>query len=163
MSPALADLEMILRQLVAEHEKLLAQLQRQLDAMRALDLAGMQAASRLQEATRMRIASLESRRRLLAGRLAGSLRSTVPPTLAQLAEAHPQRRAVLLALRQDLTALIEQVRLRAAVAAKLAAGVLGYLNTVVRVLAGAVEQSGTYTKQGIPRVTARIGAMEAVG
>lgn len=163
MSRTLADLEVILRQLIAEHEKLLAQLQTQQDAMRALDLAGMEAASRLQEATRMRIAALEARRRMLAGQLGVSLRSTVPPTLAQLAEAHPQRRTVLLALRERLTALIEQVRVRAAVASKLAAGVLGHLNTVVRVLAGAMEQSGTYTKQGIPRVTARIGAMEAVG
>ena len=40
---------------------------------------------------------------------------------------------------------------------------LGHLNTVVRLLAGAVERAGVYTKDGIPRVASRIGIMEAVG
>jgi hypothetical protein len=41
--------------------------------------------------------------------------------------------------------------------------VLGHLNTAMRLFAGAVGQSGTYTKNGVPRVSARIGVMEAVG
>ena len=48
-------------------------------------------------------------------------------------------------------------------AGRLASAVLGHLNTVVRLLAGAVEKAGLYTKQGIPQVSARIGVMEAVG
>jgi hypothetical protein len=45
----------------------------------------------------------------------------------------------------------------------LAGAVLGHLNTVVRLIAGAVEQAGVYTKQGVPQVSARIGVIEAVG
>jgi hypothetical protein len=37
------------------------------------------------------------------------------------------------------------------------------LNTVVRLLAGAVEKAGLYTKHGVPQVSSRIGVMEAVG
>jgi len=32
----------------------------------------------------------------------------------------------------------------------------------VRLLAGSVEQAGLYTKHGVPKVSARIGMMEAV-
>jgi hypothetical protein len=37
------------------------------------------------------------------------------------------------------------------------------LNTVVRLIAGAVEQAGVYTKTGSPKVSGRIGVLEAVG
>jgi hypothetical protein len=52
---------------------------------------------------------------------------------------------------------------RTKVSGKVAGAVLGHLNTVVRLLAGAVERAGVYTKDGIPRVSGRIGIMEAVG
>ena len=52
---------------------------------------------------------------------------------------------------------------RSFVANKVASAVLGHLNTIVRLLAGAVERAGVYTKHGVPKVSARIGAMEAVG
>ena len=45
----------------------------------------------------------------------------------------------------------------------LAGAVLGHLNTVVRLIAGAVERAGIYTKSGVPQVSNRIGVMEAVG
>jgi hypothetical protein len=41
--------------------------------------------------------------------------------------------------------------------------VLGHLNVAVRALSGAVQQAGVYTKTGLPKVSGRIGAMEAVG
>ena len=40
---------------------------------------------------------------------------------------------------------------------------LGHLNTVVRLIAGAVERAGVYTKTGAPQMSNRIGVMEAVG
>jgi hypothetical protein len=70
---------------------------------------------------------------------------------------------VLLGLRDELRSVIEQIQRRTHVAGRLAAAVLGHLNTVVRVLAGAVEQAGVYTKHGTPHVATRIGVMEAVG
>jgi hypothetical protein len=70
---------------------------------------------------------------------------------------------MLLKLRAELKDVINRVQARTHVAGKLASAVVGHLNTVVRLLAGAVEKAGLYTKQGIPQVSSRIGVMEAVG
>jgi hypothetical protein len=69
----------------------------------------------------------------------------------------------LLGKRDVLRTLAGDVALRANVANKLAGAVLGHLNTAVRAIAGAVKNAGVYTKSGAPRVTGRIGVIEAVG
>jgi hypothetical protein len=158
----LLDLEAILQQLVAEHGKLLRHVEAYQAAMRAVDLKAMDAAGNLQEATRLRINGLESRRRLLTQQIARLLRVDGDLTLTRLAELQPARRAALLKLRDELRSVMTQVAARSHVAGKLAGAVLGHLNTVVRLLAGAVEQAGVYTKHGVPQVSARIGVMEAV-
>ena len=84
-------------------------------------------------------------------------------TLAQIAAAHPQAGPKLLGQRDELKKLIKQISDRTHVAGRLASAVLGHLNTAMRLFAGAVGQSGTYTKHGTPKVAARIGVMEAVG
>ena len=160
----LPDLEAVLQLLVAEHGKLLAHLDLQQAAMKAFDLKSMDTAAKLQEAARLRIASLETRRRGLVLQIARLSRLQESDlTVSKLAELYPQRGPQLVKLRDDLKALIHQISVRTTVSGKLAGAVAGHLNTVVRLLAGAVEQAGTYTKNGIPRVSARIGVMEAVG
>jgi len=69
----------------------------------------------------------------------------------------------LLQLRDQLRAIMREIADRAVVAGRLAQAVLGHLNTAMRLFADAVGQAGTYTKYGVPRVSARIGVMEAVG
>jgi len=78
-------------------------------------------------------------------------------------ELQPASRNSLLKLRDELRDLAARITARTHVAGRLAGAVLGHLNTVVRLLAGAVEKTGVYTKQGVPRVSSRIGVMEAVG
>jgi len=162
MSRQLAELEMVLEHLIAEHEKLLRQLESQQAAMKNLDVRAMEAAADLQEGARLRIASLETRRRSLVGQLATGLRLSSPATIAALAEAMPQAKGRLLTARERLRGLMSQIALRAQVAGRLAGAVLGQLNTVVRLVAGAAEQAGLYTKQGVPQVSSRIGMLEAV-
>jgi chromosome segregation ATPase len=162
MSQQLSELENLLRQLVGEHDKLLKQLEAQQAAMKKLDLKAMAEVCDQQEAVRMRIAALETRRRLLVQQLAAALRIPQPATIMKLAEASPQARSRLLELRSQLKASMEQISARAQIAGKVAGAVLGHLNTAVRLLAGAVEQAGLYTKQGVPQVSGRIGVMEAV-
>lgn len=167
MSRQLAELETTVQMLIAEHEKLLKQLDTQQEAMKRLDARAMEDAAGLAESTRLRIVNLESRRKTLTTYLALSLRLDAGATLGRLAEALPPAHAGakkrLIAMRQQLRELIGQVSTRSQVAGKLATGVLGHLNTVVRLLSGAVEQAGLYTKQGTPRVSSRIGMLEAVG
>ena len=163
MSRQLAELETVLIQLIAEHEKLLRQLDTQQAAMKKLDVRAIEEAADQQETTRLRLAALETRRRAIVAQLAISLRIVGPATMIAIADAAPQARGRLLELRNRLKAVMAQIASRAHVVSRLAGAVLGHLNTMVRLVAGAVEQAGLYTKHGVPQVSARIGVMEAVG
>jgi hypothetical protein len=163
MSRQIDELESILRQLIEEHRKLLKHMDAQQAAMRSFDLAGLDQITNVQESSRLRIATLETRRRTLTTQVARGLNIAGELSLTKLAQLHPQRMRELMRLRDELKEVIGQISTRTHVAGRLAGAVLGHLNTAVRLLAGAVEQAGLYTKQGIPRVSARIGMMEAVG
>lgn len=163
MSRQLLELENVLQLLVEEHKRLMTHVQAQQLAMKALALDAMQDAMHRQESSRMRITALDQRRRLLAQQLAKLARVSGELTIPQLAAAFPQSGPKLLALRTELKSLIQQIADRTHVAGRLASAVLGHLNTAMRLFAGAVGQAGTYTKHGVPKVTARIGVMEAVG
>jgi hypothetical protein len=163
MSRQVSELEALLQQLIDEHQKLLAHVDNHQRAMKTFDLKAMDDVVRLQEAARIRIANLEAKRRNLIVTIARAHRMTQVPTLPDIAAMYPPNAAALLRLREELKAVIGQVQARTHVAGRLASAVVGHLNTVVRLLAGAVETAGLYTKQGIPRVSSRIGVMEAVG
>jgi len=159
----LAELETALQQLVAEHRKLLGFVEAQYAAMRAMDLAALGVAANAQEACRLRIATLEAKRRGIVQLLTRGAKLDGPVTLTKLTTLFPQRRDALLQLRDELKSVATAISTRTKVAGKVAAAVLGHLNTVVRLLAGAVERAGVYTKDGVPQVSRRIGVMEAVG
>jgi hypothetical protein len=163
MSRQVSDLTAVLAQLIAEHRKLLAQLEIQHTAMKKLDLKAMDDAIHQQEAIRLRIAGIEARRRLAMQQINASTRQTGDITLKRLAELLPPHAPQLLALRQELLELIEKIRQRTYLASKLSGAVLGHLNTVVRLMARAVERAGIYTRDGIPQMKTRIGVMDAVG
>ncbi|HEV8292394.1 MAG TPA: flagellar export chaperone FlgN [Tepidisphaeraceae bacterium] len=163
MQREVAQLQVILQQLIAEHEKLLAHLLNQQAAMKKLDLAAIDQLTGLQDATRMRIATLDGKRKTLVNQLAAMLKLSSTPTLKRLAEAIPQNKETLLNLREQLKVKVNEVATRSTIAGRVAGALLGHLNTVVRLLAGAVEQAGIYTKQGTPQVSTRIGVIEAVG
>lgn len=163
MSRLLPELEGVLRALADEHRRLLASVEAQQVAMKAFDLKAMDDARNQQEASRLRVATLEAKRRVVVAHVAKGLKLDGKVTLTRLAELHPPRREALLALRDEIKQLAETIAARTHVAGRLAGAVLGHLNTVVRLLAGAVEKAGLYTKHGVPRVSTRIGVMEAVG
>jgi hypothetical protein len=169
MSRQLAELEHVLGLMVVEHRKLLEQVQAQHLAMRAMQAEQMQNITALQESTRLRIATLDAKRRQLAVQIGKLIRlpengaGTVEPTLAQLSQAFPARAVPLRRLRDELRTLVAAIQSRTTIGARLAGAVLGHLNTAVRLIAGAVEHAGVYTKHGTPRVAARIGAIEAIG
>jgi hypothetical protein len=164
MSRLLPELENVLQSLVAEHRRLLAHLETQQAAMKAFDLKTLDESRNQQEACRLRVATLENKRRAVVVLIGKTLRvDDQTLTLTRLTELQPARRDALLKLRDELRDLAARITARTHVAGRLAGAVLGHLNTVVRLLAGAVEKTGVYTKQGIPRVSSRIGVMEAVG
>lgn len=163
MSRQVFELETVLQQLIDEHAKLLAHLEVHQAAMKKFDLKSMDDMVTLQEGSRLRIATLENKRRTLIATIARAHRMTQMPTLTDIAHMFPPSAPKLMKLRDQLKGIIAQIQVRTTVAGKLASAVLGHLNTVVRLLAGAVEKAGLYTKQGVPQVSSRIGVMEAVG
>jgi hypothetical protein len=163
MSRLVLDLENVLQLLIEEHKRMLAHVAAQQTAMKALQLEAMQEAAQRQEASRLRIASLETRRKTLVIQIAKASRLSANITLKDLAAHFPQNAGALLAAREELKRLMQQVADRTHIAGRLAAAVLGHLNTAMRLFAGAVGQNGTYTKTGAPRVAQRIGVMDAVG
>jgi hypothetical protein len=163
MQRQLADLESTLTMLIAEHRKLLTFTDAQQAAMRAVDLPALDAAVSGQEACRLRIATLETKRRGIVALLTKGQRLEQPVTLTKLAKLYPHKSNMLLMLRDELRDVATAISNRTKVSSRLAGAVLGHLNTVVRLLAGAVERAGVYTKAGVPRVASRIGVMEAVG
>lgn len=159
----IADLELLLTQQIAEHRKLLAFCDAQQTAMKAFDFKVMEDLTHLTEACRMRIATAENKRKTLTLLINKALKLPNDAKLPQIADAVPQFKASLTRLRDELKDVMAQIQKRNFVAGKVAGAVLGHLNTVVRLIAGAVEKAGLYTKQGVPKVSARIGVMEAVG
>lgn len=157
------DLESLLDQLIVEHRKLLSAVQQHAGAMKAMNLPQMDAAARQQDGCRARIAQAEARRRGVVQQIARHHKLLQEPTLQEIAGLYPLAAATLIGKRDVLRALAGEVALRANVTGKLAAAVLGHLNTAVRAIAGAVQQAGVYTKTGLPKVSGRIGALEAVG
>ena len=163
MSSQVSELETLLRQMIADHHRLLSLVEKHAAAMKVFDLKAMAEQGRQQEALRMRIATAEVRRRLLVQQIARGANMQGEPTLRKLVAQFPQRAEALLALRAELKEVVETTASRTKISGKVASAVLGHLNTVVRLLTGAAERAGLYTKQGIPRASGRIGMMERVG
>lgn len=149
--------------LIEEHRRLLTHIDAQQNAMKKLQLEVMEDAGHRQEASRLRITGLDDRRKFLVQQIAKLARVQGTMTLAQIAAANPQIGTKLIALRDELKSLVRQISERTHIAGRLASAVLGHLNTAMRLFAGAVGQAGVYTKHGTPRVSSRIGVMEAVG
>jgi FlgN protein len=163
MSRHISDLQAILSQLAGEHRKLFDQLESQHAAMKKFDLTAIADSITRSESTRLRINDLESRRRNLMRQITITLKLPAEPKLTRLAELFPPQADGLLKVRRELRDLATKISRRSQGSSRLATAVLGHLNTVVRLLAGAVERSGLYSKQGIPRVVSRVGVMDAVG
>jgi hypothetical protein len=163
MSRHITDLVSILLQSIAEHRRMLEHLELQHAAMKKFDLGAMADLMPRQELTRLRLGELENKRRALMRQITATLKLPEEPRLTRLAELVPQHAAALLKARTELRELAAKIAQRSQGSGRLASAVLGHLNTVVRLLAGAVQRAGLYTRQGIPRVGSRLGVMDAVG
>jgi hypothetical protein len=80
-----------------------------------------------------------------------------------LAVLFPNQAPLLLAAREELRDVIAKISLRSRMSSKLTGAVLGHLNTVGRLISGAMQRAGVYTKQGVRQMSGRIGVMDAVG
>src|SRR4051794_11581392 len=118
MSRLFTDLESLLQQQIAQHQKLLICMDAHQAAMKRMDLPAMDEAAKQQEAVRLRIAGLETRRRSVVTQLAMLMRLEGQPTISQLAESAPQFKPKLLPLRDQLRDLIQKASVRATIAGR---------------------------------------------
>ena len=121
MPPQVSELEILLGQLVAEHRRLLAHVERHAEAMKKIDLPVMEDSGRQQEACRLRINAMEQRRRLLVQQISRAANQPGELTLPLLAGMFPAKAASLLKLRAELKAVAEQIAHRTRVAGTVAA------------------------------------------
>ena len=163
MSRQVLEIESVMQQLIDEHRKVIAQMSKQHDAMKRFAVREMEDIAQLQESTRLRIVKLELQRRTLMHQIVKLYKLTRSPTVSELAEMFPPRRESLCNVRDELRAVMMEVKQKSQIAGRVAGSVLGHLNTVVRLLAGVVEKAGTYTRFGVPRVASRISSIEAIG
>ncbi|MDB5294371.1 MAG: hypothetical protein JWO31_354 [Phycisphaerales bacterium] len=164
--PSLPELDRLadcLAGLVADHRRLLDLVGRQAAAMRTMDAAAIDDLVARQEDCRTSIARAEARRRVVVAAIARAVKLPADPTLTRLAATFPGHRTKLLAARDELRALAAEIKQRTAVSGRVAQSLLGHLNTAVRLIAGAVERGGVYTRNGTPKLTRRMGSIEAVG
>jgi len=163
MSRLAQELELLLDQMIVEHRKLLQYVDLHQSAMKQMDLAAMEQSRSQQEACRLRIKGIDSRRKSAVQQLMKLHKLAAEPTLSQIAELYPALSTSLIAKRDTLRRIAGDLALRTNVSGKLAGAVLGHLNTAVKFIASAVQNAGVYTKTGIHKVAPRIGALEAVG
>ncbi|RYG85357.1 hypothetical protein EON77_05720, partial [bacterium] len=144
--PLIAQLELILRQLVVEHRGLLAALEAHEAALRSCAVEKIERASRDQDAARQKIAAVESRRRQIAHQLARQHRSLKPMTVALLGDLYPDRKASLVAIRAELAEIAARIQQKSSLIARVAQTVLGHVNATLRLVAVAAGGgAATYT------------------
>jgi hypothetical protein len=161
MAPLQSQLEMVLRQMLVEHRVLLQRIEAHEQALRAHQPDAIERAARDVEQTRQRIALLEARRRVVTQQLVPRFKQE-QPTLARLAELFPDRKLILLQIRDELRSIALQIQEKTALLAKVASGVLGHLNHTVRIIARAANGPSTYTRTGAAPLPQRVGVLEAV-
>lgn len=160
--PLLSQLELVLRQLVAQHRVLLEAITAHEAALRSCDLARIERATFEQDQARQKIAQVESKRRMITLQLARQLKHVKPPTLAQLAEAYPDRKTFLLQVRTDLGSIAATIQMKSQLIARIAQSVLGHVNATLRLVAHATGGPGVYTRNGTTTMPMRIGVLNAV-
>lgn len=162
MSPTIVELEKLLAVLVNEHRTLSAAADVYQKALRTFDLEQINAGADAVEASRSKIVMFENRRRHQTLLVARTHKLPNDVTITQIATAVPAHRLTLLKHRDELRKLVAEISAKNNVSAKVAAAMMGHLNSVVRMVSGAVRQAAVYTRYGQHTVAARVGVMEAV-
>ena len=160
--PLISQLELVLRQLVVEHRALLAARDAHQQARRPCAIEQIERAARDQDAQRLKISGVESRRRQLVHQIARQQRTLKPITLVTLGELYPDRAAAIGEIRAELIDVAGRVQRKTTLIGRIASGVLGHVNATLRLIAQAATGPATYTARGEQAMPLRIGMLNAV-
>jgi flagellar biosynthesis/type III secretory pathway chaperone len=148
MSNWIAELEQLLRQLLEAHHAWLGSMSEYERVLRSFNAAEIEKASKKQQSQLAVIQQLEKRRQFILTQLARQHRAAGSFTLEQLAQTYPQRKLILLQMRQELREVLERVKVKNEAAARVASSALGNLNTALRVIASKTGNAATYDRNG---------------
>jgi len=147
----LDKLETHLRDLLSEHESMLALVRRKHEAVRqALPAVVTECTERENEAVK-RIGQIETERQNVVGELTQMLEPNAaePLRLAELAERVDEpRRGRLLVMHRNLMETMQELRREAAVTRSAMEGLLGHVQGMVQMLVQTVGGGGTYGSRG---------------
>lgn len=162
MSQLISQLEVILRQMLDEHRVLLERVSAHEAALRSHDVTRIERAAWMQDESRQRITRLDNARRAIVAQIGRQHRQLREVTLVSIAEIFPDRKLILLQLREEIARLANEVREKVKLISRIAGGVLGHLNATARVIAEAANGPGTYRRNGQPAATTA-GLLNTVG
>lgn len=151
-----------MRELIAEHERLIVAVAAQKNAVASADGAGMNAAIILQGESAQRIAGIERRRIAAIGVLAAPSKagSRVPPgqvRLTELAAMLPEPgRGRLLESAGLLKAVLEQLHREYAVLKEAAAQLAAHLEGITRQVYARLSHTGAYASSGSLRAPVQV-------
>ena len=151
MDKTLAQLEDVLREEAAAHERLLATMDQKLDAMRNANREQLAACCRAENELVQAIGEHEKQRLTLVAVLTQTLdpRAVSPLRMGELAERLPEpARGRLLVLRAQLRERIEAVRSRGGTLRRAADGLLAHMSGLMQAVSGALSDTGTYGRRG---------------
>ncbi|MEM6392194.1 MAG: flagellar export chaperone FlgN [Planctomycetota bacterium] len=137
--------------LTERHTQLLKLMEAKQDMMRTADGPGLADLTRRENAIVQAVSELEKRRITQAGELTLRLDPTAaePLRLAELAELLPEpHRGQLLVRRQELVAVMQDVRRRASVARRASESLLKHMTGLLHTVTNAASGSGTYGRRG---------------
>ncbi len=151
MDKALVQLEDVLREETAAHERLLETMDQKLEAMRQAKRETLADCCRRENDLVQAIGELEKRRLTLVAVLTQTLdpRAAAPLRMGELAERLPEpARGRLLVMRAQLRERIDAVRSRSGTLRRAADGLLAHMCGLMQVVGGALSDTGTYGRRG---------------
>lgn len=151
MDELLDQLDDSLRRMHAEHEQLLALVQRKKQAIASAQSDLVQDCCQRENVHVQQIAELEKQRQLQVGQLTAAWEPNAaePLRLTDIAErCEEPRRGQLLVRQQQLRELMQQIKDENAVAKQATESLLGHVKGVMRMVADAVAGSGVYGSDG---------------
>jgi hypothetical protein len=155
---AAQELEVLLTDLLAHHEQMLAHSRRHADALRRADLPALRRAIEDQQTLGRRIIDLESRRaRLVAAALGPRAAQTPLSALAMRLPPGPRER--VLALAERLKAVLQSVLEAQRVVARASESLMGHMQGLMQQVARKLSHAGTYDRPGRPALAISSGAV----
>ncbi len=165
MDKQLEQLEAILKQQTAAHEKLLTLLKRKREAVRTAQHEQVASLTHQENQAVQAISDLEKQRLALVGELTLIVDPAAkqPMRLAQLAQhLEEPTRGHLLVLRQELADRLKQTQQETAVAKRVTETLVRHMQGLIQTVGGAITGVGVYSRQGaVPKEALAVNTFNA--